>query len=378
MHRRSLPTRVSLCLVLAYSMAGCYRSHRRPMDADADAAIVPDAGDSLLDEQLPSLVEALCARVERCAGPAAFVFTQDSCRTYLGDELRDAVGPLWKQAVAEGSLRLRPENLADCTDAIARESCADGLSGLPEGCDAYLRGMRGAGESCLTSEDCAGGSICVTAVSCPGTCRARPTLGETCDAGCATGFVCDASDTCQPSASVELPCGPGFGACPARLLTCIGDTSSTPGICRPWVEAYASPAGARCDPVFDDLCRPPSVCALVSGTRNVGEGVWRCEGPYAAGGSCHGAYPDGCPGGQFWDVDPRDELMGVCRPLPGPGMLCASTGFTPGQRVCQTDVACDGRTCRRRARVGEACTGDIVCTTFRCRDDVCQAPECLP
>jgi len=374
---RSNHVSIGLCLALAALVSGCYASHRRPRE-HSDAAIEADAGDEPLDQAVPSLAEALCARTEQCAGPVAVAFTGDTCLAYTEAGLTDAMAPLWKQAVANGSLTLHPERFADCIVAIADLPCADLALALPVACDAFFEGSLPPGASCTTTEQCAGDSHCVSGTSCPGVCQVRPGLGERCGiGGCSAGLTCAASGSCVPLSASDVPClGPGGGGCGNSLMTCVGDTATTSGTCQPWVEAFALPAGALCDPVLEDFCRLPSVCALVSGTRNAGEGVWRCEGPYDAGGPCLGAFPDGCPPGQFCAIDPSDEPRGVCHPLPGAGMTCAHSEFVLW-RGCQADLACDGVTCRRRARIGERCTGDIVCSTLRCRDDVCQARECI-
>jgi len=392
-----------MCLALVWSAAGCYASHLLPeRAADAgvvqdaanrtdgaprdraiadaaptDAVFVPDASEPPIEEDLTGLVEAYCRRQEECAGPRLYTNVddciEDSQTLYLA-----LLAPLWKNGLSDDALEYHPERIAACIDSTRTASC-DSFVGANWLCDIFT-GLRGTGEPCITDEECADDGYCPTwerVPSCGATCEPRGPEGAPCRrSSCQRGLRCDHDNGCVPVVG-ESCRGP---TCSAYDLTCLGDSATEDGVCRPRAEAFQLPVGARCDPDLEDYCMPPASCALVSGRSGEADAVHRCESPYSASAPCHAGFPDGCPHDQYCLVDPGapGEVGGVCTPLPGLDMPCA-----PGDdraawtNRCRAGLVCDLVSCQVRVSVGDSCGSPTQCSTFDCEDGVCVVPECM-
>jgi hypothetical protein len=200
------------------------------------------------------------------------------------------------------------------------------------------------GSPCNTDQDCVGGS-CVYLTSCPGTCLAYRTRGESCGSPVQGGSTCTVN-------GVPTPCEPLWGDC-------------TPG------------SGLACDPIAHQcLPIPPVViadagepCSIFGATCNTG---LYCAGIFPDNGTCEPFVQDGgscgigtqCAAGLVCAGYGTSADAGVCRPpAPVGGSCLTPTGGNMGNSGCQSSLVCVQGQCEQPPATGP-------CVNGACQEDV--------
>lgn len=261
---------------------------------------------------------------------------------------------------------------APCPEGTCVQDDAGGLSLCVP---ADLVGVRGQGEACQGTWQCAEGRFC---------------YGGACLSPCPDDGDCGAPATCVSDALFQVqyctvPCGPEE-TCPSGLIcvqgfcmlsaqgggyllgTCRNDQDCETGVCRKGVCTEACSPDLPCEgaqPIPeqpDGLCRPCDPALYDTDCNDGGWGMNTCI--------------QGSDGSHFCATD--CTFQDLC-PL---GTRCYSTGFqsvcAPIAFNCNDSIAClpDG-TCARRLPGGALCRSNEACRSGVCDDGVCgPAPAC--
>jgi len=362
-----------------------------------------------------------CSQVERCgAHPAECM--NEGC---------DA--PAWQRTaerIEHGRVRFDDQAAAACL-RLMHDQCATSHPA----CADVLVGAVAPGGACGVNGDCAGEAVCLLGETCPGTCVAKPAVGEACawasDLPCRPDAYCDGG-TCVPfaqpgatcngdvSAGIGVIVGPGEDpelppAPPPGRVLCDYGLRCVEGRCaetvyspRPEVGLGDECAGSSpldrtatcagdlfCDDRTGRCARPGEEgdgCPETSGSFAVaGElpcakglacfaGV--CTRMAAPGEPCDGSL-DRCPGGLHC-IDGTCSLLPhvgeACDPETNFGFACSPDFVDPFDTMQGGTFAwCDPetRTCVATAGYGEACSADADCTG-RCVDGRCAGGVCAP
>ena len=253
---------------------------------------------------------AICERTTTCS-PALFPYRfPDASTCPLTSGARFVWSALLPGSGVSGTL------LRACAGAVASTDCSDFL-GAQVDLACQLRGMRLAGESCLSDAQCETG-FCPSVDGKCATCALAPSEGAECAGNrCAPGLRCTTGGKCVRTARVG-------DACTARP------------------------------------CEPPATCQ--SGT---------CAAPAAVAGATCGTGTPGCDNDNGW-ICPSTGPQ-PCAPFVavGPGASCGLSAGT--YRLCHHGLAC-ASTCPPLPKTGDACTTDVNCTTpDRCIGAKCTA-----
>lgn len=350
-----------------------------------------------VDDFHRSFWQALCRKLFRCSsandddiGFKAALGTEARCVDMVAElERRRPRFIDLKQKLASGEVRFVPASAAACLEEASR--CGYGnrsdLESHGPACRAVFEGSVALGEPCQRGEECAGDARCAIDEVCPGKCRARAALGETCDtfrdcddtagvtecrysaasqgSSCVRVTIAAAADMGQPCTAV-LGEGISFVPCAAGLW-CDGDASASPstGTCRaPLLD------GALCDN-NDDLCVDGDSCFDLKTCKPLEFGT-------RAGDACDDAVGPYCdPFARLSCVSGKCQVLGDG----SPGSAC-STGDIHGELDCNGATRCDGGsagtspTCQPLLATGAACRSRAQCTSGACANDVCAAAYC--
>ncbi|HTP52209.1 MAG TPA: chitobiase/beta-hexosaminidase C-terminal domain-containing protein [Anaeromyxobacteraceae bacterium] len=256
--------------------------------------------------------------------------------------------------VTAGRATFNAANAAACESAVTGETCAELESGnIPSVCTGVIAGAVANGGSCYVSFDCASGTCNSTTSTCPGTCVAYATQGQSCaSADCAPGLVCSSTLTCV------TPSGAG-GACPcAEGFWCNSADKSggSTGTCT------AQQTSGACA-VSNDQCALGYVCASATLT---------CLPFVGSGGSCT-ASSDVCGYGYLC-------VSGTCQSWPGAGSPCSISAPYCLDSFC--NVFATSPTCTAYLANGASCNpllGGLQCQSGNCvgtgTTGTCQAPS---
>lgn len=292
-----------------------------PPEESTDELVTVENGETLLRE-------AVCQRFVRCETAAREAECRALSQPVLGRSTFGTPAALFA-SVKAGRVRMDPERVKLCLDAIRRGPCdleaAAAFASKP--CEGAFEGTVARGADCITTDACVAGTEC------------RPTE-STEDSSCLA--------TCEP-----VPAG----RC-VRSVDCDGSEVCARGTCRP--DRRAGALGEACGTL--DLCETGLLC--VRG---------RCVAPPKSGEECAVGRP--CASAQLTCVPTGDT--GECRRARGENAPCDVTA------ECRSPLACDGvtHTCRPRPKSG-ACVkeaGAWTCdpATARC-DARTSPPECVP
>lgn len=319
-----------------------------PSSADADAAGLPDADGRPDAQEQPDAGLAPDASTPDAALPDASVPT-DGCAGEVGEFYLERMNGLLKVMarcnglVEEGVLAWYPttESCAATVRAVAggriafdraqATACLALLRADKISCDEMpvssgpcidaLAGRVPLGGACAESGECVEFGFCsASPLSCPGTCSARPGLGQPCpQLTCIEGAQC-LGGTCHQIARVGEPCNDRRGP----------------------------PCAA------DAWCNASGVCA-----------------PLKTSGSCQTSFE--CAAG-YGCVRGTNGAQ-ACTALKSPGQPCRV-----GAYECMTLSYCANGTCRVFPRLGEACpSGETQTSELAwCLDGDCRASKCVP
>jgi len=267
------------------------------------------------------LAEGACGHLEYCAGPFSVEFLPypfPSCRLTFSETTQDQLLPLWKDAIANGTLVYDGHEMDACVAALWDPSRGCWPRFDVDICDRVLRGQVPPGGSCHIDAECEGARYCQT-TACPGSCADRKPEHAACtdDSECVSGLYCD-----------------------SHLNSCE----------RPLEDALVA-----YDPATD--------------TRS-----WSCEADSAADAPCKLAVPDACPIGQVCTADPINtgSVDGTCVAPPTAGQACLASGAVR----CDFGLVCDGGECVSPGRLGDPCVAAAGCVSGHCSSSVCVAPTC--
>jgi hypothetical protein len=336
--------------------------------------------------------EAFVAQAQQAACDALFrcSFTttvHELPRAYLGDATRCTTLRAGAANLGWGSL----DDLLAATrqgktryDGAAAYRCIARLGAtcdiehnLGELCADVFTGTVAAGAACQRHEECAGGGWCdrgqaMAMNACPGMCRARKRIGETCSVNdeCAPMAVGQRAE-CFPDASGSSrcvrvatgeagaegrPCGHIIGAAYAQDiqcaagLGCVVAEGSLAGTCqRPAATGAACGATTVCARGAACTATTTMTCAAITVRRAVGE-------------RCNNATMELC--------DPWARLVcrsGTCASI-GDGTMGATCGnmAVPAGSQCNAGLYCATGRCVARKADGEACASDVECRTDAC------------
>lgn len=345
----------------------------------SDASNGSGAAGPKISELPAELAKTLCDVTSKCLGPIADVyFAGQSCTDKQVEALKEGSFSLLQGAIDRRRVAYDGSKVAGCLDAIGKEGCAVFANRLGTVCDGVFTGTVAAGGDCTLDEECKKDLFCEAGSSCPGKCTALLSAGGTCknSDSCKDGLICsDKSKTCVTAAAAGDPCNGTSGKeCPANLA-CVGSTDTAPGTCKALDSVFAATAGAACDPTTTVFCTADLRCA-VSSVDASGKAAWKCEKP-ATSQTCHVAYPEACPDGQFCFLGTAGSVEGACKPLPGDGEACSGNSATDTKKdKCAATALCVSGTCKAIQHLGGACASDDECIGKLCKDGKCVATEC--
>lgn len=338
-------------LVLLCLVASCGGGERRGASLDAGstdggaadgaAADAPpsDAGPLTVDRFCDELADALCDAAEACECPST---EATDCRSAHRAACQGGLlGPDARRAVDEGRMAY---------DMDAAEQLVAAIRAAGEGCGrpyeelgwtyrdvrtfgGVLRGLRGAGESCMDLPvipgECRDGR-CANPGSEEGRCVTYVGIGAECDPfhDC---FDLDA----DVSTVAELSDG-------SHGLACVPDSTTGTYTC-----AAQLPAGAGCEE--DDDCQ-----SLL------------CDAE-----TCMDKLPDGSACEDHRDCVNGFCDAGACAPPRADGEPCG-----PSVRCASAYCASSTNVCTAPGALGDACEGDGACESHACVNGICARPFC--
>jgi len=268
--------------------------------------------------------------------------TEDECRSDISRRCIRTIAAL-DYGIDQKHVRFDSKIMNDCLNALVAPSdtCATLASALPwtEACmnSAWI-GLVDDGGACLSNTECSSkDSFCGSNQ----TCIARPTEGQPCGAGCASGFFCaTATGTCHAKAAAGGACTSSLGC--ADGLFC--DTAALPAACAPLhapgekCTNSASCTSAQCN--LATCAGSTATCA----TSNDCSGTCPTTGVFCTTDST-------CSGGQ-----------GTCSIATT--ITCSTvTPCAAGNGSCVFPIKCNH----------PACIGDAVCADKHLVVDYCQA-----
>jgi hypothetical protein len=346
--------------VLAFSLLtlGCSTAHDNP---------VP------LDEVAGRYAGVLCDSLDACYGPTigGLFFGGSDCEGTFRRSFESSSIPLYRDAIARGTLVYDGAGFGDCEAALATLGCDIFSARISDACEATFIGTLAPGSACTLDEECEGASYCDHAGgACPGSCQARGAAGASCidDGGCVTGLRC-AAGTCRAPAGDGAGCdGPTGLGCRAGLI-CLGADESRAGTCNTIEEALSGALGGACNPSTGPLCSDGLSCALDEIV--AGAPTFVCVERAALGGACRIGIPDACQGESVCaEVDPdMADFDGTCEAAPVAGEPCGGIS-----ERCATGTRCVAGTCEPSGANGAACSAPVQCASSRCEGGVCTAP----
>ncbi len=244
---------------------------------------------------------------------------------------------------------------SSCAAAVQALTCDTFTTSFPASCSAALVGQVAVSGTCYVDADCAGGFCTAShSSSCPGTCQAYATSGQSCASSvCATGLVCDYAG----GAICKTPSGNG-GACPCQAgYWC--DSSGASPTCKPPIAANGACTSSG-------ACAVGYACAGASGSMT-------CQAIVGANGSCAAA-SQVC--GQGYAC-----TNNVCVSWPTVNQACSASGPPCAGGWCNT--AASSPTCAAYIADGQTCTpslGGSDCASGHCDvgSSKCLAAYCSP
>jgi hypothetical protein len=332
-----------------------------------------------------------CEVTLECLGPAADAAALSSdCEARVTLQFEDGEFALFEHAIDEGLVEYDGSLVAACMRSLDAAGCGILTNRFESLCPDLFKGHTAAGEPCSVDAECEESLFCRLDSACPGTCTRLAADGDAClqHNDCRDGLICGRSRTCvSPAADGDACRGDTDKEC-GLTSVCAGADGTTSGTCRNVEDAFSRGEGEECDPAVGSFCTPDFVCAAVA--IEDGRPVLQCELPSEEPGesdegiSCHLAFPEACPDGQYCVVteielpaEPmRVEVNGKCQPLPGDGEPCGSP--QPGQPPsrCRADAVCIEGTCRDVKRLGGECTEGSECYSGVCLEGACAATLC--
>lgn len=286
-----------------------------------------DGGPIAVEAIRSELQKADCEHQVRCG----FMPDQATCLDVTATDQRTL------QLLADvvfGKVTYDPAAARACVNAKRAQTC-DSLASVVEtakqACESVFKGSVAEGGECLWSEECAGDSVCDTAMCagdgacCLGVCKPAPALVSL-GGDCSMGATCVKDAFCETIPGDEMT--PAVSTCKERVDN--GQACTSQDGCF---------EGQRCD---------------------VG-GENKCFILQKEGGACNPSIKTSpCVSIDNWCH--KDDRK--CVKLPGAGEPCATDGRCQGYAYCDTA----GMTCKAFPREGEACVkdgpgclGDLYC-----------------
>jgi len=331
-----------------------------------------NSGSGISFEQLPAkYAAAACTAYAHCLGPIFdLYFNGVDCTELTTQRLNNGTFALVQQKIEQGTVTYDATKAQACLDAVAALTCDDLLLRDHPECIAALDGTVALAGDCDIDEECKGSAICKSSSgTCPGTCSALLTAGQTCseDGDCDNGLQCSSETRlCVKPATLGGTCDYGSPPCGPGLI-CLGknDDAMTPGKCYNATAALSASVDAACDPTLGTLCKSGLSCIADSYDATAAQVVWKCvqAGTYAAGQACKPGFPDACTAGNYCQTGTGAlALTGICAAIPDAKQPCGA-GFGA---QCQTGAVCVAGLCQNYAANGVSCTGDEMCYSQYC------------
>jgi len=220
------------CLGIAVLLVGC--------GGGSSSGPIP------IDNLGTELAQASCSQMFACCTSAEImqqfmnitydgqpITTEAQCEGFAGGLFAGLITPEYKASIAAGRIKYDGQAARDCLDAFVNLGCSAyaQLSGAESvACDKpFVTPEVGDGGACSQSYECTS-DYCEGARSgTDGTCKPKPTAGETCSGTCAQGLYC--AGTCQPLLANGAACTGdsqctsnhcGSGVCADRAPVCDG------------------------------------------------------------------------------------------------------------------------------------------------------------
>ena len=215
---------------------------------------------------------------------------------------------------------------AACTQALPMWGCGDFVysQNPPPACQVQT-GALPDGAACAVRQQCQSGFCGAAPNQACGTCMPAPGAGSPCaQTGCPSGFSCVGTPpVCQPHALAGQMCGQGV-VCDDGL-TCVGSTSTVPGVCQAAIETM----GTACP-----FSSSTNACDMNAGLAcNEVKNTCQPAKLFPPGGPC------GVVAGQWAYCDTGRCVDGNCAAYLLPGAPCqVSAGTNP----CISPTACIG------------------------------------
>jgi hypothetical protein len=331
-------------------------------------------GGSIAIDDAPELIAtAACSAFDECWGAGSpLVFGAEECETRVENSFRDSLDVL-AAAQAAGSGFYDGKKMQKCIDAIAAAKCGIDEALESDVCKSAVDGLIDLGNACINDFECKGDAYCASTSTCPGTCTAAGSTGDSCTRNneCATGFYCsDTNKKCTKPAAAGDVCGGATGPNCDDGFFCLGADEDTgqSGNCRAFDEVFTAEVGETCSPQ-GPFCVPSARCGIMAVTPSL---QLECIATVASGAACRLSFPESCPNGEYCKVVP-DTLEGTCTALPAVGEACAVSGLDADNLLCAPYARCETGTCRALQNLGGACQEADTCYSEACVGGVCAA-----
>lgn len=166
-----------------------------------------------IDNLASEISQASCSKIFECCNSAEVmqqfmnityngqpVTTEMQCEGLTNGLFAQYLIPEYKASIAAGRITYDGSAARGCIDAFVNLGCGpySQLSGaMSVSCDTpFIRPAVGDGGACSQSYECTGDFCDGATSSADGTCKPKPTAGQSCTGTCAPGLYC--SGTCQP------------------------------------------------------------------------------------------------------------------------------------------------------------------------------------
>lgn len=368
-----------LLLVAAGALAGC--------GSDAPSSV---------DAFIHQIAVQQCAWEFRCCTDSEIqqqdgrkFSTQDGCVPYHELALEDELY-VNRLAAKQGRLKLDHDKAQACEAAMMMQAC-NPKPGQPahmpsmgdDPCKDVFVGATPAGQPCQLAIECEQGSHCVTDQLTPGSgvCVPYQHEGDICndDSDCdpmVKQLYCAKQDyKCHVRAHVGEPCAYSKDAAGQPTLPLLLECDDTVG------NTYCDPVTSTCkqlpgagQPCLSPL--PPGVTSSCDPDPTLHLTCRTTAG--STSGICTGLAKDGqdcsevaCDTGLYCDTSGTGY---VCRPLPGLGQPCTSSGQCLAPYFC--NYARSPYTCDQPAQLGQPCTNGTTCDVHLWCDTTQPTPVC--
>jgi hypothetical protein len=330
------------------------------------------------DDFLVTLAQHLCHAEERCGRAATFDY--GACLASNQARYEDGLLGFIISQVESGEITYHRAQATACLDAVDGLRCGQDDDAAEIACESVFVGQGEDGDECLIDEQCAAGAYCDDFDQCPGMCRARAALGESCDTvDCQSGLDCSPDIVCTQLLASGARCSWDSARCQPGLR-CLSESGEEIGLdsdmatCKPPVVRVPAKLGETCGPGTEDhvtLCDRDLACIPSDD-----QSTYTCKARVARGKPCHAGFENPCEPDSYCARLEDSNYNGVCRALPQTGEPC--TGLEDLECTFGLECSAADNLCHALARIGDPCTYESECASYTCQNGECAEYEHCP